>query len=138
MADVTIAAGAVTCRAGDPTLTKICQVAISGGQAVYEDTANGGKFNLCDGDVAASARMVGIAVGDAAVGEYCTVARPGSVITTAGGASFTKGVTYYVSLNAGGLAPFADLGAGDYMTLACIALSTTTALVLGIITETAI
>lgn len=137
MADVTIAAGAVICRAGDPTLTKICQVAISGGQAVYEDLTNGGKFNLCDGDAAASARMVGIAVGDAAAGEYCTVARPGSVITVAG-ASFTKGVVYYVSLNAGGLAPFADLGAGDYMTLACIALSTTTALVLGIITETAI
>lgn len=137
MADVTIAAGAVTCRVGDPTLTKIAQVAISGGQAVYEDLSNGGKFNLCDGDAAASARMKGIAVGDAAAGEYVTIALPGSVITVAG-ASFTKGVTYYVSLNAGGLAPFADLGSGDYLTLAVIGLSTTTALVLGIITETAL
>lgn len=137
MADVTIAAGAVTCRAGDPTLTKLCQVAISGGQAVYEDMTNGGKFNLCDGDAAASARMKGIAVGDAAAGEYCTIALPGSVITVAG-ASFTKGVTYYVSLNAGGLAPFTDLGSGDYLTLSVIGLSTTTALVLCIITEVAL
>ena len=137
MADVTIAAGAVTRRTGDKTLTKIAQVAISGGQAVYEDLTNGGKFNLCDGDAAASARMIGIAVSDAAAGEDCTVALAGSVITVAG-ASFTKGVTYYVSLNAGGLAPFADISTGDYMTLACIALSTTTALVLCIVTETAI
>src|SRR5687768_3683299 len=105
MVDVVIAAGAVTCRVGDPTLTKIAQVAISGGQAVYEDLTNGGKFNLCDGDAEASAKMKGIAVGDAAIGEYVTIALPGSVITVAG-ASFTKGVTYYVSLTAGGLAPF--------------------------------
>lgn len=137
MADVTIAAGAVVCRAGDPTLTKVCQVAISGGQAVYEDLTNGGKFNLCDADAAASARMRGIAVGDAAAGEYCTIALPGSVITVAG-ASFTKGVTYYCSLNAGGLAPFADISTGDYVTLSVLALSTTTALVLGIITEVAL
>lgn len=138
MADVTIAAGAVTCRTGDPVLTKVAQVAISGGQAVYEDQANGGKFNLCDGDAQASARMKGIAVSDAAAGEHCTIALPGAVITTAGGASFTKGVVYYVSLNAGGLAPFADIGAGDFFTLAVLALSTTTALVLGIISETSI
>lgn len=133
MADVTIAAGAVTCRVGDPVLTKVAQVAISGGQAVYEDLSNSGKFNLADADVEASAKMIGIAVGDAAAGEYCTIALVGSVITTAGGASFTKGVVYYVSTTAGGLAPFADLASGDYVTLAVLALSTTTALVLGTI-----
>jgi len=131
MVDVVIAAGAVICRVGDPTLTKVAQVAISGGQGVYEDSSNGGKFNLTDADVLASSKLKGIAVGDAAIGEYVTVALPGAVITVAG-ASFTKGVTYYVSLNAGGLAPFADIGSGDYISLAVLALSTTTALILAI------
>ena len=37
----------------------------------------------------------------------------------------TAGAVYVVSANAGGIAPVADLGSGDYVTLLGIATSTT-------------
>lgn len=133
MADLIIPAGAVTARDGDPVLTKKAQVAVTAGQVLYEDSSNGGKLNLADADVEASAKMVGIATGDADADEYVTAALPGSVITVASGI-FTVGQVYYVSTTAGGIAPLADLAASDYVTLCVVGLTTTTALVLGEIT----
>lgn len=139
MADITIPAGAVTIRVGDPFLAKVMQVAGTHGQAAYEDQANGGKFNLCDNDVQASARMRGLLIGDYSVGSLGIVALPGAVCTFAGAITgVTKGVVYYVSGNAGGLAPAADVTTGKYVTLAVLALSTTQLLILGTIGEFAI
>ena len=117
MADLTVPAGANTVRAGDKTLTKIAQVAIDSGEVVYEDASNGGKFNLADADAEASAKAVGVAINDAAAGEPCTVALPGSLITFGGGAvtGATAGLTYVVSTTAGGIAPVGDLSSGDYV-----------------------
>lgn len=128
MADLTIPAGAVTCRDGDPVLTVKAQVAVTGGQGGFLDLSNGGKANLADADAAASAVLAGVFVGDAAIGEYVTLARPGSVITVAS-STFTAGVAYVVSTTAGGWAPLADLGSGDFVTYGLFALTTTTALV---------
>ena len=137
MADLVIPAGAVIRRAGDPTLTKLGQVAIAAGMVVYEDLTSAGKFNLADNDAEASAKIKGIAVSTTAIGEDCTIALPGSVITVAS-AIFTVGVVYYVSGTPGGLAPLADVTSGKYVTLAIVALTTTTALILGEITGVAI
>lgn len=136
MADLTIPAGVVTVRAGDPKLQKTMQVAGTRGQLVYEDQSNGGKFNLCDADVAASARMTGVLLVDVGAGGEGVAALPGAVITFAGAVTgATKGVVYYVSVTAGGIAPFADLASGDYVTLALLALSTSQFRVLGTIGE---
>ncbi len=136
MADLTVPAGVVTVRVGDPTLQKVMQVAGTRGQLVYEDSANGGKFNLCDNDAAASGRMKGILLVDVGAGGQGVAALPGAVVTFAGAVTgATKGVVYYVSGTAGGIAPVADVTTGKYVTLALLALSTTQFLVLGVIGE---
>ena len=50
------------------------------------------------------------------------VALPGSDITI--GATLTAGTAYYLSATAGGICPFADLGAGDRVIFLDIAKST--------------
>lgn len=134
MADLTIPAGVVTVRDGDPILTKTLQVTGTHGQLVYEDLSNAGKFNLCDADVQASARMKGILIHDGLAGGKGTAALPGARITFAGAVTgAVAGTVYYVSTTAGGLAPLADLAAGDYITVALLCRSTTVFDVLGII-----
>ena len=124
MADITIS-GNVTATSG--TLSGIghgiSQVAITAGQVVYLDSANGGKVNLADADVEASAVAVGVAVNDCAAGGVCSYVKSGSQISVSG-APFTKGLAYYVSLTAGGIAPVADLLTGDYVTIIGVASST--------------
>lgn len=134
MADLTIPAGVVTVRVGDPTLTKVMQVAGTHGQLIYEDLSNGGKFNLCDNDAQASAKIKGILLVDVGAGGRGEIALPGAVVTFASAVTgATKGVVYYVSGTAGGIAPVADVTTGKYVTLALLALSTTQFLVLGVI-----
>jgi len=126
MANLTIPAGAVTIRAGDPVLDKICYVAITHGQVIYEDLTQGGKANLADADVQASAYTKGIALADYGAGAWGRFAMPGSRITFAGAVTgAAAGVIYYLSLTAGALAPFADIGSGDYVSAVVLARSTT-------------
>ena len=132
MADLTLT-GPVTRGDGDPADTGKAQVAINAGEAVYIDTANNRNFNLCDADVEASAVFHGIAVSSAGIGEDCTVARPGAVITVAN-TPFSPGVVVYLSTTAGGLtSTWADLTTGDYVSVALIGITTSTAMVLNVV-----
>jgi hypothetical protein len=65
------------------------------------------------------------AVSSAAVGESCTYATNGATITQAG-TTFGKNIALFVSTNAGGLAPQADVTSGLYGCSLGIGLSTTT------------
>lgn len=126
MANLTIPAGAVTVRAGDPKFEAVCQVAITHGQVVYHDLANGAKMNLADADVQASSYVKGIALGDYGAGAWGWFAGPGSRITFASAVTgAAAGNVYYLSLTAGALAPFADIGSGDYVCVVVLCRSTT-------------
>lgn len=134
MADLSIPAGAVTCRDGDRIETLKATVAITGGQGLYK---SGSKFDLADADTEATANLEGVAVCDAAIDEYVTCAKDGAVITVAS-STFTPGQMYVVSTTAGGFAPFSDLGSGDYVTYGLVGLTATTARVIRIVTGIAI
>lgn len=126
MANLTIPSGAVTVRAGDPVLQKVCQVAITHGQVAYEDLANSGKMNLADADFQATAYVKGIALGDYGAGALGVFALAGSRITFASAVTgAAAGNVYYLSLTPGALAPFADIAAGDYVSVVVLCRSTT-------------
>lgn len=114
MADITVS-GNVTPDSIRNVDIGITQVAITAGQVVYKDASNGNKLNLADADAEASAVAEGIALADADAGAACPYLVTGGQLTISG-APFTKGTDYYVSTTAGGIAPKADLGAGDYVT----------------------
>lgn len=99
---------------------------ITSGQMVYLAAANGNKATLADSDTgtAAPAEAIGIACTDSGIGEPVSVALFGNTVTFAS-AILTKGTVYYLSNTAGGICPFADLGAADYVTLVGVATSTT-------------
>lgn len=124
MVDVTIPAGAVAPSNIKDTITVIANATIAAGKSVYRDATNGRKAALADASVEASAEAIGIAVNDAESGEPVTIALSGNSITVAG-AAFTKGLSYWVSATAGGIAPEADLLAAEYKTLLGVASSTT-------------
>jgi hypothetical protein len=103
----------------------IAAVAITAGQAVYEDAATSNQLRLADSNASASAQAVGIAVCSAAIGEVCVYAKNGTTITQAG-TTFGKNIALFVSENAGFLAPNADVGSGEYGCCLGFGLSTTT------------
>ena len=86
--------------------TGIAGAAVTAGQAVYQNSSDS-KFYLaqCDGTTA-EATVYGIALNNAAAGQYLTVQTGGDITI---GATVTVGTTYVVSANAGGIAPQADL-----------------------------
>lgn len=128
MADVSITGPVV------PNTLAYCEtlfaaVAIAAGKTVYRNTS--GLAALADSDLsAAGAECIGIAVNTAGIGEPVTVAKNGTTVTQAG-TTFTKGLVYFVSNTAGGIAPQGDIGAGDYVTSIGIA-SSTSALIIDI------
>lgn len=128
MADIAIT-GPVVPNALNNCVTYFAAVAIAAGKTVSLNSSN--LAVLADSDsTAALAECIGVAVNTAGIGEPVTVAKSGTTITQAG-TTFTKGVVYFVSNTAGGIAPQADIGAGDYVTSIGIA-SSTSALLLDI------
>lgn len=131
MADLTqtaanVAAGASTLKL---RITGIqAGEAITQGQPVYQSTADS-KFYRCDADAAATAIAAGIAMTPAATNGYFALAQsgdsPGQALINLG-ATLTVGQVYVVSTNPGGIAPIADLGSGDFVTI--LGVATTTAL----------
>ena len=102
--------------------TLFAAVAIAAGKVVYRNSS--GLAALADSDLsAAGAEAIGIAVNTAGIGEPVTVAKNGTTVTQAG-TTFTKGLPYFVSNTAGGIAPQADIGAADYVTYLGLASST--------------
>lgn len=129
MADVTITAPCVPNNLSNCE-TLIASVAIASGKLVYRTAA--GLAGLADSDAGAAlnAECIGMAVNTAGIGEPVTVAKNGTTVTTSG-TTLTKGLVYFVSNTAGGVAPQGDIGAGDYVTSIGVA-SSTSALIIDI------
>lgn len=94
---------------------------ITAGQVVYRDSADG-EYKLADADSATAAVRSprGIALNGASDGQPMTILRSGDVTI---GATLTPGVSYYLSDDPGGIAPYADLATGDYPVVIGIAKS---------------
>jgi hypothetical protein len=121
MADLTITAANV--KKTDSTLITegIAGATITAGQPVYKDSTASNKLKPADADVLASAAAVGIALHGASADQPLKYATSGNLAL---GAVMTAGAVYVVSTTAGGIAPVADLGSGDFVTLLGIATST--------------
>ena len=124
MADLTITAASVIAGSTATKETGTAGASITAGQVVYKDASDSGKFKLADNDSAtAAARTVyGIALHAASSGQPLTVLKSGPITI---GATTAVGTVYMLSSTAGGIAPVADAGSGDYVTVLGVGTSTT-------------
>jgi hypothetical protein len=126
MADLSVTAASVIASANATILKNYnAGATITAGQVVYLDANS--KWQLMDANASATgndpANTRGIALGGGANNQPIAVATKDSWFTP--GATLTNSIAYYASQNAGGIAPVADLGAGNYGTFLGIARSTT-------------
>jgi hypothetical protein len=122
MADLSITAANVVAGAGSTKVTGTAGATVTAGQLVYFDSADS-KYKLADTDSATAAARspAGIALHAAANNQPLTVLTAGPITI---GATVAVGDVYYASGTAGGLAPFADVAAGDYPCIIGICTST--------------
>lgn len=123
MSDLSITAASVIAGSGARKINGIAGATITAGKVVYQE-ASTGKFKLADCDSATDEvrSPFGIALNGASDGQPLTVLTEGPVTI---GATMTAGVAYYLSPNAGGIAPVADVLTGDHTIILGIATSTT-------------
>lgn len=127
MADITITqANVVATNSSTVKATGTSGAAITAGQAVYLDPATG-TVKPAKSDSASSTHapnLVGVALGNApGTNQPITYATSGDV-TYGGG--LTQGQAYVVSAaNAGGIAPYADLVATNFVAFLGVAISST-------------
>ena len=97
---------------------------ITAGQVVYRD-ATTKEYLLADADSGTDAAKAprGIALNGASDGQPLAIAKSGDI--TIGG-TLTAGTAYYLSPEAGGIAPLADVASGDDVVL--LGLAETTAI----------
>jgi hypothetical protein len=125
MADLTITAANVVPGAGARITNGTAGATITAGQVVYLDPADN-RFKLADCDNASATirSPFGIATHGAATGQPLAVQTAGELTL---GATLAAGEAYYLSPNAGGIAPRADILSGDNTVL--IGLARTTAII---------
>lgn len=123
MADLSLTAANIVPGAGAKIAHGTAGATITAGQAVYLDSSDN-RYKLADCDSATAAVRVpaGIAVNSAATGQPVAVQYGGEL---AMGSVLTAAATYYLSATAGGIAPLADLGTGDYTVILGTAKSAT-------------
>jgi hypothetical protein len=123
MADLTITAANVVSGGGSRIIHGTAGATVTAGQAVYLDTGTS-TYKLADTDSATAAARspAGIALNAAGSGQPVAVHASGPLTI---GATVAVGDVYYLSGTAGGLAPFADVAAGDYPCIIGICTSTT-------------
>ena len=117
MTDISITPGSVTWVSGVRWETGMGGEAGTAGQAVYLDTTTN-TLKLTDGDNDATSVFKGVLLDTMVSGRPCIYAPPGAVINIGG--TVVLGTVYVFSLTAGGIAPWADLGTGDYVTIVFI------------------
>ena len=124
MADISVTATSVVpgTAAGDTVQEGLAGATITAGQPLYKDSTDGDRLKPAIITSAATAACVGIATCNCADEQRCTYQTQGNLTFNA---VLTKGSSYYVSNNAGGISPFADLGSGDFVTYLGTATSTT-------------
>lgn len=94
--------------------------AVTQGQSVYLK-ASDGKYWKADADAVETAEGQGLVLTPSATDGYGFIATDGPMIV---GATLVVGTTYVVSTTAGGIAPIADLGAGDFPCILGTAITT--------------
>lgn len=113
MADITITAANVAQGAGAVVGNGTAGATITAGQPLYIDAADSNKLKLADADASSAASdVVGLALHGASSGQPLKYIKSGAAYVP--GATLTQGEVYVLSGNAGGVAPVADLGSGDY------------------------
>jgi hypothetical protein len=119
MVDLTVVAANVKPGSDAVTKTGIAGEAISAGQSIFP--AADGEIELAEKDqAAAEAASTGIALNDAAVLQPITYIITGTIDM---GAILAIGETYIVGAGPGGIAPEADAGVGDFVTILGVAIS---------------
>jgi hypothetical protein len=119
MADLTITAANVVAGDNASIVRGTAGAALTAGQVVYQDAADG-RFKLADNNSATAAVRSpdGIALHAAASGQPVAVIKGGDLTI---GATLTAGVAYYLSDTPGGICPVADLASGEYSSIIGIA-----------------
>lgn len=113
MADLTITAANVVAAADAKIGRGTAGAAITAGQSLYLDSADG-RMKLADANsgTAAARSCAGIALHAASSGQPIAYAYEGDVNP---GATLTVGEIYVLSATAGGIAPEGDLTTGHYV-----------------------
>jgi Uncharacterized conserved protein (DUF2190) len=122
MADISVTAASVAMVSGATSDYGTAGAAITAGQLLYMDASASNAIKLCDNDASqAAADCIGIALHAAASGQPVRFCNGGDLII---GATLVQGKVYVNSVNAGGIAPVADLGSGQYSKVVGIAKTT--------------
>ena len=130
MADISITASAVVPSANAVIKHTTAGATLTAGQLIYLDTAdldaNGiGKAKLSDANGAAALRVVdGITVGGASAGQPVAIVTYDTALVV--GSGLTANNILILSDTPGGLAPSADLGSGEYLSVIGVVKSATT------------
>jgi hypothetical protein len=117
VADITVTASAVR---GTNQDSGIAGATLAAGKVVYRDS--GSLLQLSDNNVVAAAKVDGITVCGGDAGQAVNLIKSGD-LTLQGG--LTAGTFYYLSGNAGGICPVADLASGSKVILIGYAISAT-------------
>ena len=122
MVDLAITAASVLAGPGAKRETGTAGETITAGQPVYLDTSTN-RYRLADSNAATEAARIprGIALNGAATDQPLTIQTTGDIAI---GATLVEGTAYYLSDTPGGIAPRADIGAGEYVCLIGLAKST--------------
>ena len=121
MADLILTASSVIAQAGATIDEGIAGESVSQGQALYQDASDSNSLKGAQhDDTQASAEFKGIALNAAADGQPVKYVSKGPVSL---GAVLTAGAVYAVGAAPGGIAPVADPGTADYMTVIGVATS---------------
>jgi hypothetical protein len=120
MADIVVTPSAILAGSNSAQVHGTAGETIVAGKAVYQSTK---KWMLADSNSAtAAARQAGgVALNGASDGQPITIHKSGDLTV---GAVLTAGQAVYLSDTPGGLAPLADVGAGEYVCLIGLAKST--------------
>lgn len=114
MPDLTITSTQVLPGSGAQYYQAIAAAQIAAGDAVYLPTDN--TANLADCETSATTAAVkGVAVNDAESGQPVVI-QTGGLITLGAAAAPSQGTIYVLSAS-GGIAPAADLGGTDYISI---------------------
>lgn len=115
MADLAPTAGSVVAAEGISKTEQIAGASIVAGDWLYMDTANNNVMKLAQADgTALEATVYGMALNTASIGQPVLVARAGDVDF---GCTITVAAVYILSVNAGKIAPVADLASSSYLSI---------------------
>jgi len=125
-ADISVTAASVVASSSARFQDGIAGATLTAGQIVYADSSDSGKIKLADADASsATANVLGITAHGASAGQPIRVIIYDPSLTLNAVLSMSAPV-YVLSGTAGGIAPVADLAAGDFPVVLLIATSTST------------